>query len=102
VDGFNARFVVEVSREALAAFYEVSLKAWEGVKEKKSTEKKGRKENKEKLGLVTLTFRGNTMVYDCDGQVEQVLIAGGKALADVLSPQHWNCHSWNNCPMAAE
>lgn len=27
--------------------------------------------------------------------------AGGKNLAEVITPEHWNCHEWDNCPMAA-
>ena len=30
-----------------------------------------------------------------------LLTAGGRTLAEVLTPQHWDCHSWQNCPMAA-
>ena len=33
--------------------------------------------------------------------VPALLTAGGRALTDVLTPQHWDCHSWDNCPMAA-
>ena len=31
--------------------------------------------------------------------VPALLIAGGKALRDVIE-QSWDCHSWENCPMA--
>src|SRR5882757_145544 len=31
--------------------------------------------------------------------VPALLIAGGKALGDVIE-QSWDCHSWENCPMA--
>jgi len=27
--------------------------------------------------------------------------AGGRALADVITREHWECHEWANCPMAA-
>lgn len=29
------------------------------------------------------------------------LTAGGKKLTDVATPEHWECHSWTNCPMHA-
>ena len=70
VDGFNARFSVEVSRETLNQLYDVSLKEWEDVTEKQA---------KDKPKLVTLTFQGNSMVYNCDGQAAQMLSVNGKA-----------------------
>ena len=33
--------------------------------------------------------------------VPALLVAGGKKLEEVATPEHWNCHSWDNCPMAA-
>ncbi len=30
-----------------------------------------------------------------------LLTAGGKPLADIANSQHWDCHDWTNCPMAA-
>jgi uncharacterized protein YjbI with pentapeptide repeats len=32
--------------------------------------------------------------------VPALLTAGGRELKQVLKPEHWNCHSWENCPMA--
>ena len=32
--------------------------------------------------------------------VPALLTAGGRELQQVLKPEHWNCHSWENCPMA--
>jgi hypothetical protein len=29
-----------------------------------------------------------------------LLTAGGKSIADILSTEAWNRHSWDNCPMA--
>jgi hypothetical protein len=38
--------------------------------------------------------------------VPALLTAGGHALADIATPEHWSCHSWIRedgvcCPMAA-
>ena len=33
--------------------------------------------------------------------VPALLTAGGKTLAEVATPEHWNYHTWDNCPMAA-
>lgn len=33
--------------------------------------------------------------------VPTLLVAGGRALKDILTPKVWNCHNWDNCPMAA-
>ena len=30
-----------------------------------------------------------------------LLTAGGRPISDVLMLQHWTCHSWENCPIAA-
>lgn len=32
--------------------------------------------------------------------VPALLIAGGRTLAEMLTPNIWECHSWCNCPMA--
>jgi hypothetical protein len=32
--------------------------------------------------------------------VPALLKAGGKALEEIANPTTWNCHSWQNCPMA--
>ena len=33
--------------------------------------------------------------------VPALCVAGGRAVADVVTPEHWACNSWDNCPMAA-
>ena len=33
--------------------------------------------------------------------VPALLKAGGKPLEIVCADEHWNCHGWDNCPMAA-
>ncbi len=33
--------------------------------------------------------------------VPALLTAGGKSLAEVATVEHWECHGWDNCPMAA-
>ncbi len=33
--------------------------------------------------------------------VPALLTAGGKSLAEVATAEHWECHGWDNCPMAA-
>jgi hypothetical protein len=32
--------------------------------------------------------------------VPALLVAGGKHLSDILTAKVWDCHSWENCPMA--
>jgi hypothetical protein len=36
-----------------------------------------------------------------NGRMEAFLTGGGRAMADVCSPEHWNCHDWRNCPTHA-
>ena len=33
--------------------------------------------------------------------VPALLTAGGRTLAEVATEEHWDCHSWQNCPMHA-
>ena len=33
--------------------------------------------------------------------VPALLTAGGRTLAEVATEEHWDCHSWKNCPMHA-
>ena len=33
--------------------------------------------------------------------VPALLMAGGHSLENVATPERWECHSWDNCPMAA-
>jgi uncharacterized protein YjbI with pentapeptide repeats len=35
-----------------------------------------------------------------DELVPALLVAGGRALDELAQPRIWNCHSWENCPMA--
>ena len=37
----------------------------------------------------------------CDEVVPALLTAGGKKLEEVATEEHWTCHGWSNCPMAA-
>ena len=43
--------------------------------------------------------------YTWDVYLAQVvpafLMAGGRALAEVATAEHWNCHDWQNCPTKA-
>jgi uncharacterized protein YjbI with pentapeptide repeats len=32
--------------------------------------------------------------------VPALLVAGGKDLSEVACTEHWDCHDWDNCPMA--
>ncbi len=49
----------------------------------------------------TTTETGETWKQYLGEVVPALLTAGGKSLSDVLIPQHWDCHDWENCPMAA-
>jgi hypothetical protein len=51
-------------------------------------------------GATVLETGENWNTYLCE-VVPALLTAGGKTLAEVLTPQHWDCHSWKNCPIAA-
>jgi len=33
--------------------------------------------------------------------VPALLVAGGRALESVACAEHWDCHTWSNCPMSA-
>ena len=33
--------------------------------------------------------------------VPALLTAGGRPVAEVATREHWSCHEWTNCPMAA-
>ncbi|MGH7473694.1 MAG: hypothetical protein ACREJW_07095, partial [Candidatus Methylomirabilales bacterium] len=33
--------------------------------------------------------------------VPALLVAGGRPLSEVATKEHWQCHTWTNCPMAA-
>ena len=39
--------------------------------------------------------------FQSSGDMEKFLTGGGKTLAEVCAPEHWNCHEWTNCPTAA-
>jgi hypothetical protein len=53
------------------------------------------------LNGATIIETGETWKQYLSEIVPALLIAGGRALADVLTREHWDCHSWENCPMAA-
>jgi hypothetical protein len=44
---------------------------------------------------------GETWMEYITKTVPALLTAGGKKLEDVANEDHWYCHSWENCPMAA-
>ena len=43
---------------------------------------------------------GETFEYFVEHTVPRLLTAGGKPLEEVASRGNWNCHSWDNCPIA--
>ena len=49
----------------------------------------------------TVLSDGVTWRQYLDEIVPALLVAGGRALADVANAEVWNCHSWENCPMHA-
>ena len=53
------------------------------------------------LGGATVIETGETWAEYISTVVPALLIAGGRALVEVATPEHWHCHSWSNCPMAA-
>ena len=53
------------------------------------------------LNSASVIETGETWAAYLSEVLPELLTAGGRALTDVLSPIHWNCHSWDNCPMAA-
>jgi uncharacterized protein YjbI with pentapeptide repeats len=52
------------------------------------------------LGDNTTIETGETWKQYLSAVVPALLVAGGRALSDMLTPKIWNCHSWDNCPMA--
>jgi hypothetical protein len=53
------------------------------------------------LRWATIIETGETWRVYLSQVLPQLLTSGGKTLADTLLPIHWNCHDWNNCPLAA-
>ena len=49
----------------------------------------------------TIIETGETWGQYLNEVLPALLTAGGRTLTEVLTPQHWDCHSWQNCPMAA-
>jgi hypothetical protein len=54
-----------------------------------------------KIEEVSVMPYGGTWLSYLDEVVPSLLTSGGKSLADVATEEHWSCHSWENCPMAA-
>jgi hypothetical protein len=52
------------------------------------------------LGEQTVMPHGEIWREYLDFVVPQLCIAGGKPLETVACAEHWDCHDWNNCPMA--
>jgi len=44
---------------------------------------------------------GETWADYLSQTVPALLTAGGRPLSEVATAEHWNCHDWGNCPMAA-
>ena len=53
------------------------------------------------MGEATVLTYGESWLTYLNEVVPSLLCAGGKPLADVATKEHWECHDWNNCPMAA-
>ena len=45
--------------------------------------------------------QGETWEQYLSEVVPALLVAGGQDLSAVACQEHWDCHDWNNCPMAA-
>jgi uncharacterized protein YjbI with pentapeptide repeats len=54
-----------------------------------------------KLSLTTRLETAESWEEYLNEVLPALLVAGGKALSDVLTPEHWDCHSWHNSPIAA-
>ena len=52
------------------------------------------------LGGGTVLETGETWSVYLTEVLPALLAAGGRAIAEVVTPKIWNCHSWDNCPMA--
>ena len=53
------------------------------------------------LGDTTVMPNGVTWKQYREEVLPALLTAGGKSLAEVAIAEHWDCHHWGNCPMAA-
>jgi uncharacterized protein YjbI with pentapeptide repeats len=56
--------------------------------------------NDAKFSDNTIMPYGETWREYLEVLVPRLLTAGGKPLATVARPEHWECRDWNNCPMA--
>jgi uncharacterized protein YjbI with pentapeptide repeats len=54
-----------------------------------------------KFSETTVMPNGETWREYLEFVVPQLCMAGGKPLEAVACSEHWDCHDWNNCPMAA-
>ena len=48
----------------------------------------------------TILPNGETLKQFVEHTVPRLLTAGGKPLEEVASSGNWDCHSWDNCPIA--
>ena len=53
------------------------------------------------LDDTTVMPNGETWKQYREEVLPALLTAGGKSLAEVACAEHWDCHDWGNCPMAA-
>jgi uncharacterized protein YjbI with pentapeptide repeats len=53
------------------------------------------------LSEATTLETGETWGQYLEHVLPALLTAGGLPLAAVVTPEHWDCHLWDNCPMAA-
>ncbi|HZL98651.1 MAG TPA: pentapeptide repeat-containing protein [Planctomycetota bacterium] len=49
----------------------------------------------------TVLDTGETFEQYLKETLPALCAAGGRAVADVITREHWDCHEWANCPMAA-
>ena len=52
------------------------------------------------LKPTTILPTGETWKQYLDEVLPALLVAGGKSLGKVATKKNWDCHSWDNCPMA--
>lgn len=53
------------------------------------------------LRSATVIDTGETWGQYLAETVPALLTSGGRPLSEVATAEHWDCHSWCNCPMAA-
>ncbi len=54
-----------------------------------------------KISPSTRIETGETWKEYLEQVLPALLTAGGKALSDVVTKENWDCHTWDNCPMAS-